>query len=63
MHPRETESTKAIEPELSPYRAFMDVREQILRYKWIASEKAGHDIGFEPALLGWTNDNQPGKDP
>ncbi len=23
------------------------------RHKWIESEKAGHDIGFEKALLDW----------
>jgi hypothetical protein len=28
-------------------------REEILRHKWIESEKAGHDIGFEKALLDW----------
>jgi hypothetical protein len=24
-----------------------------LRHKWIESEKAGYDIGFERALLDW----------
>ena len=28
-------------------------REEILRHKWIESEKAGYDIGFERALLDW----------
>ena len=53
----------SVDPDASPYRAFLEVREQILKYKWIASEKAGHDIGFEPALLGWTADSNPRKDP
>ena len=28
-------------------------QEEIQRYKWIESEKAGADIGFEKALLDW----------
>ena len=32
------------------YREFQAEREEILRHKWIESEKAGHDIGFERAL-------------
>ncbi len=35
------------------YREFLTEREEILRHKWIESEKAGHDIGFEKALLDW----------
>lgn len=35
------------------YREFLAEREEILRHKWIESEKAGRDIGFEKALLDW----------
>ncbi|MGF1678152.1 MAG: hypothetical protein ACFCUX_03040, partial [Candidatus Methylacidiphilales bacterium] len=35
------------------YREFLSEREEILRHKWIESEKAGYDIGFEKALLDW----------
>ena len=35
------------------YRKFARQRDEILRYKWVESEKAGVDIGFEKALLGW----------
>ncbi len=35
------------------YREFLAEREEILRHKWIESEKVGHDIGFERALLDW----------
>ena len=31
----------------------MAEREEILKHKWIESEKAGADIGFEKALLDW----------
>ena len=37
----------------SLYRVFRDEREEILKHKWIESEKAGHDVGFEHALTGW----------
>ena len=35
------------------YREFLAEREEILRHKWLESEKAGHDVGFERALLDW----------
>jgi len=35
------------------YQEFLAEREEILRHKWIESEKVGHDIGFEKALLDW----------
>jgi hypothetical protein len=35
------------------YREFLAEREEILRHKWLESEKAGFDIGFERALLDW----------
>jgi len=35
------------------YREFLAEREEILRHKWLESEKAGQDIGFERALLDW----------
>jgi hypothetical protein len=37
----------------SLYREFQAEREEILRHKWIESEKAGYDIGFERALTDW----------
>ena len=36
------------------YREFQAEREEILKHKWIESEKAGCDIGFERALIDWT---------
>jgi hypothetical protein len=38
----------------SLYAEFLAERQEILRHKWIESEKAGKDIGFEHALLDWT---------
>ena len=37
----------------SHYREFQAEREEILKHKWIESEKEGKDIGFERALTDW----------
>jgi hypothetical protein len=37
----------------SLYREFQAEKEEILRHKWLESEKAGYDIGFERALMDW----------
>ncbi|NDV62110.1 hypothetical protein G0Q06_06595 [Puniceicoccales bacterium CK1056] len=44
----------------SLYREFLAEREEILRHKWIESEKAGKDIGFERALLDWIRKHRDG---
>jgi hypothetical protein len=35
------------------YKEFSAERKEILSHKWIESEKAGYDIGFERALVDW----------
>lgn len=35
------------------YLKFIDMKNEILKHKWIESEKVGRDIGFEIALLDW----------
>jgi hypothetical protein len=35
------------------YKEFLAEREEILRHKWLESERLGYDIGFERALLDW----------
>ena len=37
----------------SLYREFQAERDEILKHKWLESEKAGFDIGFESALTDW----------
>ena len=37
----------------SLYREFIAEREEIMRHKWLKSEEAGHDIGFDATLLDW----------
>ncbi len=39
--------------QTSLYKEFIAEREEILRHKWLESEKAGQDIGFERALVDW----------
>jgi hypothetical protein len=35
------------------YRHFQAQREEVMRHRWSASERAGHDIGFARALTEW----------
>ena len=48
-----TNSSKDFAERSSLYQEFLAEREEILRHKWIESEKKGKDIGFERALLDW----------
>ena len=35
------------------YKDFLEEKEEVLKHKWIESEKNGYDIGFERALIEW----------
>ena len=54
---REMPSTQEVKSQFVKnsvlYKEFLAEREEILKHKWIESEKAGTDIGFEKALLDW----------
>ena len=50
---KEAPSANDLLKNSSLYREFQAEREEILRHKWIESEKAGRDIGFEQALTDW----------
>lgn len=52
MEPPKENATELVKNSVL-YKEFLAEREEILRHKWIESEKAGHDIGFERALLDW----------
>ena len=45
-------------PSTLPYQEFMAELDEIQRLKWIASEDAGHDIGFEHALNNWAQNHR-----
>lgn len=42
------------------YSKFVDMKNEILKHKWIESEKAGKDIGFEKALVDWIEKHRTG---
>jgi hypothetical protein len=50
---KESSSANDLLKNSSLYREFQAEREEILRHKWIESEKVGRDIGFEQALTDW----------
>jgi hypothetical protein len=35
------------------YQAFLEERAEILRHKWLWSEREGRDVGFDAALIDW----------
>ena len=39
--------------KLSLYKMYLAERDEVLRHKWLESERAGRDIGFERALMNW----------
>lgn len=41
-------------PDQSLYQSFLAERDEILKHKWIKSEQAGSDVGFETAIVDWT---------
>lgn len=52
--PQESDkSSREFVKQSSLYQEFLAEREEILRHKWLESERLGHDIGFERALLDW----------
>ena len=52
-NPSEATSGSDLLKNSSLYREFQAEREEILKHKWIESEKVGYDIGFERALTDW----------
>jgi hypothetical protein len=46
-------SPQPLKPE--PYQEFLAEREELLKHKWLMSEKAGEDVGFEVALSDWAH--------
>ncbi|HEY0865026.1 MAG TPA: hypothetical protein VGD97_13050 [Lacunisphaera sp.] len=51
--PTETNGSRDFVKQSSLYQEFLAEREEILKHKWIESERLGYDIGFERALLDW----------
>jgi hypothetical protein len=51
--PIENSGNRDFVKQSSLYQEFLAEREEILKHKWIESERLGYDIGFERALLDW----------
>ena len=51
--PKDSVSASELLKNSSLYREFQAEREEILKHKWIESQKAGRDIGPESALTDW----------
>ncbi len=51
--PFEPPGSRDFVKQSSLYQEFLAEREEILKHKWLESERLGHDIGFERALLDW----------
>ncbi len=43
-------------PRPVQYLEYLAEREELLKHKWLESEKAGHDIGAEKAFDSWVSD-------
>jgi hypothetical protein len=50
---QEPSTSREFVKQSSLYQEFLAEREEILRHKWLESERLGYDIGFERALLDW----------
>jgi hypothetical protein len=57
---KESETSRDFVKQSSLYQEFLAEREEILKHKWIESERLGYDIGFERALLDWIRKHREG---
>jgi hypothetical protein len=55
-----TSSSREFVKQSSLYQEFLAEREEILKHKWLESERLGYDIGFERALLDWIRKHREG---
>jgi hypothetical protein len=53
-------SSREFVKQSSLYQEFLAEREEILKHKWLESERLGYDIGFERALLDWIRKHREG---
>ena len=50
---QEPSTSREFVKQSSLYQEFLAEREEILKHKWLESERLGYDIGFERALTDW----------
>jgi ATP-binding protein involved in chromosome partitioning len=53
-------SSRDFVKQSSLYQEFLAEREEILKHKWLESERLGYDVGFERALLDWIRKHREG---
>jgi hypothetical protein len=59
-HSTENSNSREFVKQSSLYQEFLAEREEILKHKWLESERLGYDIGFERALLDWIRKHREG---
>lgn len=57
---QESSNSREFVKQSSLYQEFLAEREEILKHKWLESERLGYDIGFERALLDWIRKHREG---
>jgi len=57
---QEPDSSREFVKQSNLYQEFLAEREEILKHKWLESERLGYDIGFERALLDWIRKHREG---
>jgi len=57
---KDSETSRDFVKQSVLYQEFLAEREEILRHKWLESERLGYDIGFERALLDWIRKHREG---
>lgn len=57
---QEPSNSREFVKQSSLYQEFLAEREEILKHKWLESERLGYDIGFERALLDWIRKHREG---
>ena len=57
---QEPSTSREFVKQSSLYQEFLAEREEILKHKWLESERLGYDIGFERALLDWIRKHREG---
>ena len=58
---QEPATSREFVKQSSLYQEFLAEREEILKHKWLESERLGYDIGFERALLDWIRKQYAGR--
>ena len=54
----QTSTEDSVLERSSLYQEFLAEREEIHRHKWLKSEEAKSDIGFDAALVDWIINHQ-----